>query len=196
MTMNPQFQGTPTDHVRQTFAWWLFLARVGAVSVEVFLHRRFGSRYCRLTALMVVPLGLAYTWLWAANGYDVRPLLWFYGAYVVALLVTQMGVIVRLWRGDQEHSYYNGYPLLLRQSHAAREGRVKLWAEPMMVGSIGVLVTDFNDPLGIYLMFAGFSLFVCGLARWMWQRRQVVDMQDAVFEQQNTAGSFRQSFGY
>lgn len=182
---------TPADHARSTVSWWMFLARVGAVSVEVFLHKRFGSRYCRLQAFMVLPLGMLYGWMWDANGYDIMPLIYFFGAFLVALVVSQIAIIKRLRGGDQEHSYYNGYPWLLRESLAEREAPIKLWVEPFMVVTIGYLVNDRNQPLGVYLMFAGCGLFLTNWLIHRWQRRHVVDLQDAVFEQRNTAGSFR-----
>lgn len=188
-------QKTPADHARATVSWWLFLARVGAVSVEVFLHKRFGSQYCRLQAFMVVPLAMIYGCLWNYNGYDIGPLVYFLGAYFGALVISQIGVFKRLRRGDQEHSYYNGYPWLLHESRAGYEKQVKLWLEPLMVVMIGYVVNDRNQPLGVYLMLAGCGLFLTNWLIHRWQRRQVVDLQDAVFEQRQTAGSFRSLHG-
>lgn len=190
--MEYQRQPSPfQQRMQSTVSWWLFLTQVGAVSVEVFLHKRFGSRYCRLQALMVVPLGIAYAWMWNFNGYDIRPLMYFFVAYVVALLYAQIGILVRLRRGDQVHSMYNGFPTMLKPSQAHRERTVKLWAEPLLVGGVGLLLHEINEPLGWYLLFATASLIVCNIQMVLWQRRQVVDLQDAVIEQTQVAGTFR-----
>lgn len=169
----------------------MFLAQVGSVSVEVFLHRRFGERYCRLAAIAVFPLGVAYAWLWNSAGYDIEPLMMFFLAYLVGLVFSQIGVLLRLRRGDQEHSYYNGYPRLLPVRNAHRECRFKQWGEPLLVCMTGIVAYDFNRPLATYLLFAAGSLFLCNALLGLWQRRQIIDMQDAVFEQRQTAGGFR-----
>lgn len=188
---NAQQQNPVRQNALSTVSWWLFLVRVAAVSVEVFLHKRLGSRYCRAQAAMVVPLGVIYAWAWNFSGYRIEPVMYFFGAYLVALVISQIAILIRIRRGDQEHSMYSGYPWMLRPSLAARELRIKLWFEPFLVGLIGVLVNELDKPLGVYLMIAGCSLFINNALAALWRRRQVVDLQDAVFEQSHLAGTFR-----
>jgi hypothetical protein len=187
--------GGRLDGLRSTLVWWLFWARVGAVSVEVFLHKRFGQRYCRLQAFMVIPLGMFYTWVWEWQGYDIRPLVKFFVAYVIALVIAQIGILIRLRRGDQEHSQYNGWPVILGADKADKERMFKQVVEPLMVLGFGWIVYQSSLPLGAYLMFAAVSLFVMNGLNQLWQRGRIVDMQDAVFEQQATAGGFRERQG-
>lgn len=187
----PNQQMTPGDPMRSTRNWWLFLAQVGAVSVEVFLHNRFGERYCRLAAAAVLPLVGIYAWLWEMSGYDVEPVVRFLTAYMVALLFSQACVLLRLRRGDQEHSYYNGFPWLLPKRNAHGEIRFKQWGEPLLVLGLGLLMYEHSRPLGAYLMFAAGALFLCNASMGLWRRRQIIDMQDAVFIQRQTAGGFQ-----
>jgi len=168
-----------------------FLAQVGAVSVEVFLHKRIGHRYCRFRAFMVLPLGIIYAGLWMVQEYNVEPFALFLAAYLVAVVCVQIAAWRREWRGNHEHSEYNGFPIFLRQSLAHKEVLMKQIGEPLVIGGIGMLVMEQDAPLGVYLMFAAASLFICATMRRLVQKRRVDDMRDAVFVQQQTAGQFR-----
>ena len=179
--------------IRSTLNWWGFLAQVGAVSVEVFLHKRIGKRYCRLQAFMVLPLGLFSAWLWELQGYDVGPFLCFLVVYVGAVAIAQLAGIIQSRRGEHVHTQYNGWPMLLREENGPRELAIKQFAEPMIVFAIGMLIYGANKPLGVWLIFAAACLFVSNSLNRLAQKHRVDDMRDAVFAQQQTAGEFRGS---
>ena len=180
--------------IRSTLNWWGFLAQVGAVSVEVFLHSRIGQRYCRLQAFMVIPLGLVYAWMWQFQGYDEEPFLMFLVTFVGAVAIAQLAAIVRSRRGDHVHTQYNGWPSLLREDAADKELVFKQVVEPLIVLAFGImLVNGVNKPLGVWLIFAAACLFVSNSLNRLAQKRRVDDMRDAVFAQQQTAQEFRGS---
>jgi hypothetical protein len=187
--------GQRSKGFRGLFDGCLFVVRCAAVSVEVFLHKRFGSRYCRLQAAMVLPLGFCNALVWDWAGYDVDMLLKFLAAYAFTLVMSFVGVVQRLRRGDQEHSLYSGWPLLLSADRPDKEVRAKQWVEPALVLVVGVVINKVNHPLGAWLIFAAASLFVKNAVANWWQRTQIIDMQDAVFEQYATAGGFRALHG-
>jgi len=189
--MFDQQPSSPLDRMRSVVGSFAFVAQVGAVSVEVFLHKRIGQRYCRLQAFMVVALGMIYAGLWQLQGYDQRPFVMFLVAFVIAAVMAQVAAFIRGRRGDHEHTQYSGWPLILREASAHREVFFKQVVEPLLVLVIGMLVNDENRPLGVWLMFAAACLFVSNSLSRLAQKRRVDDMRDAVFVQQQTAGQFR-----
>lgn len=172
----------------------LALLQGGAVTVEVFLHRRFGIHYLRHYAPLGTALMIVYAFCWPPE--EAIPFLVFCGAFLATWLLTQLEVWRRFYRGDNEHSRYGGYPRLLRRHLAHREYRVKQFFEPMLVGCLGYLVCETNRPLGIFWMFAAACLFITNAYKRAWYTRQGIAMHDAVLEQHETADRFRQIGGY
>jgi hypothetical protein len=169
---------------------FVFLIRMGAVTVEVFLHRRFGARHLGAQAAVAVPFILVFGSFWPEN--DPRPLWLFLGAYLFMFLCGRIGVLFRQSRGDCEHSRYNGWPRCLRPSATGtNELRVKEFFEPFMVAFAGVFVCEWNPPLGSYLLFAAGCLYFSGWFNRMWDNERAMDLQDAISEQQHTAQSLR-----
>jgi hypothetical protein len=172
----------------------LFVCWSWATSVEVFLHKNFGSRYLGFQALAVfflVPFfGLAF------EQYDLVPLVLFLPAYFLMLVIARIGVLRRRWRGEECHSMYTGWPRLLKPTDKIPELKAKRLIEPLIVSGLGFILTQVGEvPLGAYLVGAGICLAITvnidlSLAQMRAQR-----MHDAVIEQRQLASRFREMQG-
>ena len=169
---------------------FMFLIRMGAVTVEVFLHRRFGARHLGAQAAAAVPYILVFGSFWPEN--DPRPMWMFLGAYLFMLLCARIDVLRRQWRGDNEHSRYNGWPKCLRVSAGKNELLIKQFYEPLLIAVVAVLVFDWNPPLGAYLIFAAACLYFSVWINRMWETHRAMDLRDAIFDQQQSAQTLRE----
>ena len=167
-------------------AW---IVNTGSVTVEVFLHGRFGSRYLGIPSalgLFIIPIfGLFF------QGHDPRPLILFWWAYLLMSILARIGVI---WRGrgpSAEHSRYSGTPRLFRLRHPGRELVIKKWHEPLFVAVLGVLISEANAPLGNYLLFAALCLAVKTRMHEAVQASVDLDMRDALMEQRQRMEQLR-----
>jgi hypothetical protein len=186
--MNHQDQQMPSMNLKSGTGVALFVARVGAVTVEVFLRGRFGSRYLGVQAAIALVLIPVFGMLWPDQ--DQQPLFVFMGAYLFMCVVAQAGIARRALRGDLEHTRYNGLPRLAWMFGVA-ERPVKRVVEPLLVLFVGAAINDNNVPLGHYLMFAAACLFITATMDDNWESWRVDSMHDAVMEQQGIARRFR-----
>lgn len=164
-------------------------ARSLALSVEVFLHRGFGSGYvgCGLAAFLLMFLVGK-----LCPEQDVRPLTVFAGLYGVLWLIATINVLIRWWRGmEKVHSRYNGRPHLCRLLPRWKEMNVK-HVESLLVILLGYGIHHLNQPLGDYLIIAGVFVFLRGYSMASMMRQRAVELNDAVIEQKEVAEQFRQ----
>jgi hypothetical protein len=164
------------------------IARAIALTVEVFLHRGFGSRYvgCGLLGTVII---FVFAQFFPAE--DPRPILCFLIAYGVLWLVATVGVLIRYWRGnDRVHSRYNGRPFLWHLLPNWKEQSVK-HLEALMVILLGYGVHFLNCPLGDYLMCAASLVFLRGWNLAATRRSRAVEMNDSVIEQRIIGERFR-----
>jgi hypothetical protein len=164
-------------------------ARSLALSVEVFLHRAFGSGYvgCGPLALLLMFLSAK-----VFPDQDVRPLTVFAGFYGVLWLIATINVLIRWWRGmERVHSRYNGRPHLCRLLPRWKEMNVK-HVESLLVILLGYGIHHLNRPLGDYLILAGVFVFLRGYSMASMMRQRAVELNDAVLEQKEVAEQFRQ----
>jgi hypothetical protein len=182
MAMNQQQPQQSSPDMQSALGWTVFVSRIGAVSVEVFLRRGFGQRYFGLQALLV--LLLIPLWSSCCPEQDPRPLMTFLAAYVVMLLVARVGIFCRWIRGTSPHSYYAGEPLVGRLLPWLPERAVKRFVEPLVVFAGGFYLCEFSAPLGKYLMFAAGCLLVTAWLNDLWLRKRSLDVRDAMIEQQ------------
>ena len=148
----------PFQDARAAMGWLAFISRIGSVTVEVFLHSRFGERYIGMEAAAALVLVPVFGLFWPE--YDLEPLMQFLGAYLFMCLLARIGMTLRRLRGVREHSRYTGYPHLLRLFPLLPEEAVKRFVEPFFVMCAGMAGRDYNEPLGGYLMFAAVCLFI------------------------------------
>jgi hypothetical protein len=160
-----------------------------SASIEVLLHRRFGERYLAVRGPAVIPLVLVYGACW--EGRDIVPLLCFLAAYLVMCARARVDTLARRKRGELGHSMYSGVPRLMKPFPRWRESVVKRFAEPLLVLAAGCVTCAIDEPLGLYLILGSFCVFATATAGAGWDRNRVLDLNDAVIEQQWRAEQFR-----
>lgn len=193
MNTQPQPQRSFIEDAKGVMGWMTLIVQTLATSVQPFVHCRFGERYFGLQALAVLLLVPLYSLLW--EGYDTRPLVYFMGAYLVMCLWARIGLLFRSCHAPREHSYYSGYPRLMRLFPRWNELTVKRGVEPMIVFLIGVFTLRYSEPLGMYLIIAAFGLFSSVHLNLCYERVRALDMHDAMIDQQNVTERFREMRG-
>lgn len=168
----------------------VFVFQCAAVSVEVFLHRRFGERYIGLQGVLAIVLMLFFSLFFP--GHDLHPLVWFLGAYLAMCLCARIGVFYRRFKGEHYHSFYTGSPTIRHFFPGWKETTVKRFVEPFFVFAIGFALIDYNRPLGAYLIFAAIGLFFTVNLTCMHEHAQALDMHDAVIAQTQVADRVRE----
>lgn len=166
----------------------------GAASCEVFLHRRFGSRHLgpqAATVFLVVPVFASFF-----PHEKTQPFAGFLAAYLLLLIVARINIWVRRRKHDSEHSFYSGWPILLRRSANRFEYVVKQFVEPLLVFLVACEIAPLNRPLGCYLLFAMFCLAITTLWTKITAERELLDANDALLEQQIFADRMREHRGY
>lgn len=192
MNMNQQHSGpSQIDQMKAGASWLAFLSQSLAVSVEVFLHSRIGSRYLGGAGAFVLLIIPVYSTLWEEH--DVMPLFQYLIAYLMLCAVVRVGSLRRRFKGTEGHSYYSGYPTLLYLPVLRRfsEPTFKAVIEPMLVFLTGTFVMPANEPLGSYLMMGAAGMFLSVALARSYQRTRMLDMRDAYIAERNVAEQFR-----
>jgi hypothetical protein len=167
-----------------------FIARCLAVTAEVALLRTgFGRRYLGLHAFLAVPLAFVYMLFWP--GHDLRPLLLYLGLYLLMCAVARMQTLARGKRSNPVHSRYDGVPRLARLFPRLDEITVKRVAEPLTLLVVAILVSQFNQPLGVYLLLSAVALFITIHTNLAFEEVRAMDMHDALIDQQQAAMRLR-----
>ena len=186
-----QNEQPPLMTYRNTMNLGTIVVRALAVTVEVFLHVRIGARYIGLQALVAIPGIVIFSMFW--HGHDVRPLWNFLVVFMLMAFAHRLDAFRRQNLGSVEHSRYSGYPWLLAKSKAHLEGPMKQVLEPVLTAVGGVWVTEWNQPLGMYLVVAAIGLFLSNSMNKAWETVQSMDLQDAICDQRQNANRFGQS---
>lgn len=175
---------------RVFLSWFVFLSQSLAVSLEVFLHRRFGERYVGLQGVAAILIIFFYAGFWP--GYDVTPLLEFLLAYLALCFLARIGVLRRRRRGGtQEHSHYTGWPRVMRLTGRLTEITVKQTVEPLLTFLVAVFTLPVSEPLGGYLLLATGGLIVSVNASLGAEHTRAINMNDALIDQRHLAERFR-----
>lgn len=160
-----------------------------ALSVEVFLRRDFGSRYIGAYGALVPIIILLQAMMWERQ--DLTPLFLFCGLFLLFCGAARLDALWRARRGEMNHTYYSGSPILKKFLPCCSEATVKKFVEPLFVFGVGMLLGDWNPPLGVYMCFASACLLVRVHHAEMCLRRRAAEMNDAVLEQEDVAQRFR-----
>ncbi len=166
-----------------------------ALSIEVFLHRHFGARYIGFQGLVATALIGVFIVFCGDHGHDPRPMILFLVAYLVLVACARLDAFRRTMRGDKTHSRYSGTPWLIKPNARLSEITIKKFVEPIVVLGIAALISDYNQPLAAYLIVAVSCLVGSNLRAAMWMRGRVMDMNDAVADQEQVAQQFRDMRG-
>ena len=164
-----------------------------AATVEVFLHRNFGSRYLSARAvggLVVIVLFASMVPLpgrWAV--------MWFLFSYFEACLIARGGVLWRKWKHiDCEHSKYSGTPYLLKVFPRWNEVKIKRFVEPGILFFVAILLGNYVPALTMYLMVAGLALMITNNQAEEYERRRALMMRDDLIEAQQRAERVRSTW--
>jgi hypothetical protein len=194
MANTPTQKQSTLESIVGSYRGGLFVCRIWAMSLEVFLHRDLGERYLGWNAAAVWVLVPLYLLGW--QGYDCRPMVLFLPVYLAVCLAARAGMARRRLRGEQCHSMYTGWPRFLGPKAKISELRMKQVWEPAVTMLLGWAVRDeFNAPLGTYLMIGGVCLFISVSTSTAVERMQALDLSDAVLEQEMVAERFREMRG-
>ena len=166
---------------------------VFATSIQVFLRYDFGKRYLGVQAVLVLFFVPFFTLLFP--GYDLRPLLLLWPAYLGVCGIHRVRYLLGFSKTAGGHSFYNGRPLLTHLLPRLAESWIKRFSEPALVVLAGWMVSQVNVPLGAYLSVGGISLFVMENLLAIREEQQATDLNDAVIEQQLRAERFRHTRG-
>jgi hypothetical protein len=193
--MSNQQQGSGNGNNGGNAGHWVMLfLRSIAVTLQVFLHRKFGSRFIGsqgFVGLLVIVFFGAFIGVPGTTGLTA-----FLLAYLFACLVARAHIDARKRRGgDTEHSMYSGWPLLMSVFPRCSELKVKRFIEPAFVVIVAAAVMNFFPALGLYLLMAGGVLFTVVNYDEAEEQRRVQNMQDAVIEASQRAERFRSGHG-
>lgn len=192
--MDQQQQPGRLQQAKSAFGWLLFISKTFAISVEVFLHKGIGSRYIGIQGLGAAAIIFFWGGFWPEH--DVRPMLVYLLFYFAFCFAHRMDALMRMRRGgEQGHSYYTGWPILMRFNKRANEITVKRIVEPMFVFVVGVFMCDVSEPLGTYLMVAAVGLLVSVQSNFIFDQTQATDMNDAMVQQKQLAERLRELRG-
>jgi hypothetical protein len=167
----------------------LLVMRALACSVEVFLHRSstFGERY--LGAQAAIAALILFVLPAFVPTQDPTALWCFLGAFIIACAMVSAGSVKRRQRGELgHHSFYTGTPVLLG---GTGEATVKRVFEPLLVGTVGAVVSEVDPLLGGYLVFASAGLIMSVNLSVAAERKRLLDMHDAYMEQRRAAEEWR-----
>ena len=188
-------QQQPPDsgqQLRRGIDWVVFIARALASSLEVFLHRRgtFGQRYFGLHTAAAA--GIIFVFPLFCAEHDPGPLYLFWLAFLVMCLAARgSSAMRRLRSGFEEHSYYTGYPRLMRASGRIPELQFKGIVEPGLVLVVGLFTSEISPPLGRYLIVASVGLFLSVRVTALEERQRALDLNDSMVEQRRIMERWR-----
>jgi hypothetical protein len=163
------------------------ISRSICLTIEVFLHRGFGSRYvgCGFMGVVVI-----FIFAMLFPPLDVFPLYCYMMAYGVLWLIATVSMLIRCWGGrDKVHSKYTGRPYLWRLLPNWKEVNVKQ-LEAFAVIVLGYGVHHLSRPLGDYLMIAASIVFLRGYNMALQQRTRAIELNDMVIEERLVADRF------
>ncbi len=171
----------------------LFFARIFSLPLEMTLREDVGERYqgfagaCSFVLLVIFPLLFQ-----RSNPFPVYLLLFL---FIIRCIVHRVVTLRRLWRHEKmRHTRRAGTPYLVRLLPNWPITRV-LWLEPALVSALGMIVVWFNLPLGLFLILASLGLAARLIVREVYMINQLMDMNDAAFEQEYKAERFREFQG-
>lgn len=182
---------TPLQDLRTTASLLAILIAALAATVEPMLRTRFGRSYFGVPAAIgffAVPM-----WMLLWPGEDPRPILWFWGLFFVAQLRARIEQFVLAARGYQQHSRYNGRPLLRVVFRRMSECRIKGAVEPVVVIGAGACLLEVSEPLGSFLITSGTCLALTVSMIESRERARAQAIRDAWIEQEQLVERVRET---
>jgi hypothetical protein len=171
----------------------LWVIRIWAVSLEMFLHRNLGERYLGIQAVLALLLLSFYSVFWP--GYDLRPFSLFMLLYLAMWVKARLENFAARRRGEVYHSRYTGWPSVVGPKAKFSEMTAKRFVEPGFVLAFGLTLREIlgEQPLGTYLIIGSVCLYLSVHLTTTVDRAREMDLNDAVIEQEFIAERFRGS---
>jgi hypothetical protein len=183
----PNQQGDMFEDAQLGVNILMFVVQAWATSLEVFIRRDIGCRYLGWNAVSVLILVPIYSMYW--EHFDISPMFWFLLAFLLMCGVARTSNLRQGNRG--RHSYYNGYPRMVKANAVINEVRFKRFNEPFVIGMLGACLTQFNQPLGWYIFFGAVCLCIQATVWNQLEEVKVMDLNDSMLEQSYLAERFR-----
>lgn len=189
MADGPQQEQSFVDRLRRDFNIMTLVAGGVAVTVEVFLRRRIGSRAFGARPLVGIVTLAIFSLL--KPRVDPAPLQMFGVAVMVLCFVHRAAGERRAKRGERGHTRYNGEPWLAVLLPKLDEMTIKRTVEPLLLIGGGLLVHVANELLGLWLIFAGVAIAMTVRTEEYAERQRLMDLGDAMIEQRYRAERLR-----
>lgn len=169
-----------------------------ACFAEVTMFRRyFGVRYFQgfrtFGAFVLIPV---FSLFW--QGYDVRALYLLWLLFIVRCAFHRFEIrrgqrrIANVIGVEPVHSYYNGWPILLRRCPQMSEVAVKCKVEPAVMLGFGLCALTFSPPLGWFFIWCAVGMGVNAGLLDRHDRQQAQDLADAAIESEMLAARVRE----
>jgi hypothetical protein len=193
--MHQQQQQEPggIERLKANLGRGLFICECLAITLTVFLHKRFGRRYGGIPAA----IGAVLIFLFAGLGapHSPIPMLLFLAAYILMLAAARIERVQAEARGELRHSRYNGECRLARFFPKMDEITIKRRVEPALVLVLGLVMVAFSPPLGCYLIVASAALAVSVTQVVEYERAKAMMAVDAMIEGRMHAARVRERAG-
>lgn len=167
-----------SNDLRNSVNWLYALANAHATCITMFIRCGFGTAVPGLSGVLAVVMML----LAVAQTNDIR-MLWFFYAWIIALICQRLWTGILFLRGRREHSEYSGWPWLAMLFPTVRNETQAKNIEPVFCLLLGLLLGGFSPSVGGYVMFGVISLTVVRALQLAAVRRQVTAMRDLEIEQ-------------
>jgi hypothetical protein len=168
----------------------VFVARMFASPLEACLRREFGPKYFGFAAfgsLVLLPLWMAF---WPDKSSDALNC---FSVLVLFMFARARAESSRMLRnGANVHTRYNGWPRLSRWFPRMSEAKVKSKVEPAFCFIAGIFLMYLSEPLGSFVLVATVGLVLSQSTIESVERARVMELNDAMIEQQSIAERFRE----
>lgn len=168
----------------------VFVARMFASPLEVCLRRHFGPKYfgfAAVASLVLMPLWMAF---WPDKSSDALNCFSLLVLFMFARARAESSRMLR--EGTNVHSRSNGISRLSRWFPRMAEAKVKAKVEPAFCVIVGILLMYLSEPLGSFVLIATVGLVLAQSTIDSVERARVMELNDALIEQQSIAERFRE----
>lgn len=186
-------QPSTFERMQRDVAMVALLLTSVSVTVEVFLRRGMGERSIGVRGFV----GFVALFMFGIffPGENLVPLFVFMCAFAAMCTVQRASALLRRRRGIHEHSRYDGEPRIAALAPTWDELRLKRTGEPIVLAAIGLVTLALNGPLGTWILIAAGATAITGRIMECVERRRVMDLGDAMLEQEHRARRLRTSRG-
>ncbi len=198
-----QPQTSFTDSLRGGLNFLSLAAHTLATFGEVtFFRTGFGARYFQgWSTGLVIPLMVVFPVFWP--NHDPRGVYFCLLLYLVRCVWHRAGIIRRNWRHRKGmvsakqviYSRYNGQSVLTKRFPRLSEIAIKRFAEPLVMGGMGLCALTFSPPLGWFFLWCAVGMFVHTHLLFAHDHHRVLDTVDAALESETLAECFREARG-